>query len=98
MIISRETVVPTSSTDTLARRSFLLFTVSRIHGLVLYKSLLCIKTLFGIALHLSVAGWRKQLVLASLNGKAKGARVHFSRHNSPNSHALANRSEKTQRL
>ena len=33
---------------------------------------------------------RKELGLASLNGNAQGARVHFSRHNSPKSRALAN--------
>ena len=31
-------------------------------------------------------------VLAGFNGKVPGARVHFSRHNSPNSRALADRS------
>ena len=34
---------------------------------------------------------QKELVLASLNGKVQGARVHFSRHNSPNSRAFADR-------
>ena len=38
-------------------------------------------------LRFGLAG-RKELVLASLNGKVQGARVHFSRHNSPNSRAL----------
>ena len=33
--------------------------------------------------------------LASLNGKVQGARVHFSRHNSSNSRALADRSGRT---
>ena len=34
---------------------------------------------------------QKELVLASLNGKAQGAHVNFSRHNSPNSRAFADR-------
>ena len=42
---------------------------------------------FQVALHFPV-----ELVLASLNGKVLGARVHFSRHNSPNSCALTDRS------
>ena len=41
--------------------------------------------------HLPVLAARKELVPASLNGKVQGARVHFSRHNSPNSRALADR-------
>ena len=30
-----------------------------------------------------------KLVMAGLSGKLKGAHVHFCRHNSPNSHVLA---------
>ena len=51
-----------------------------------------------IAFHLSGLIGRKELVLASLNGKAQDARVHFSRHNSPNSRALADRSGRAERL
>ena len=35
---------------------------------------------------------RKELVLASLDGHVQVVRVRFSRHNSPNSRALSNRS------
>ena len=38
------------------------------------------------------------LVLASLIGKVQAARVYFSRHNSPNSRALADRSRRTEWL
>ena len=38
-----------------------------------------------VAFHLSVLAGRKELVLASVNGKVQGACVHFSRHNSPDS-------------
>ena len=47
------------------------------------------------AFYLSVLAGRKGLVLASLNGKVEGARVHFSRHNS---RALADRSGRNKRL
>ena len=43
-----------------------------------------------------VLAGRKELVLASLNGKVQAARVHFSCHNSPNSGALAERSRRTE--
>ena len=39
--------------------------------------------------HLSCLVGRKELVLASLHGKVQSAREHFSRHNFPNSRALA---------
>ena len=51
-----------------------------------------------VAFHLSVLAGRKELVLASVNGTVQGARVHFSRHNSPDSRALADRSGRTERL
>ena len=51
-----------------------------------------------VALHLSILAGRKELILAGLNGKVQGARVHFSRHNSPNSRALADLSGRTERL
>ena len=56
------------------------------------------ESLFKVAFHWSVLAGRKELILASLNGKVQGARVHFSRHNSPNSRALADRSGRTERL
>ena len=51
-----------------------------------------------VAFHLSGLAGQKELVLASLNGKVQGARVHFLRHNSPNSRALVDRSGRTERL
>ena len=50
-----------------------------------------------VAFHLSVLAGRKELVLASLNGKVQGELVHFSRHNPPNFRALADWSGKTER-
>ena len=51
-----------------------------------------------VAFHLSVLVGRSELVLASLNGKIQGARVNFSHYISPNYRALADWSERTERL
>ena len=53
--------------------------------------------LYAFYLSILLAGL-KELVLASLNGKVQGARVHFSRHNSPNPRDLADRSGRSERL
>ena len=45
-----------------------------------------------VAFHYSGLTGRKEPVLASLNAKLRGARVHFSHHNSPNSRALTDHS------
>ena len=57
-----------------------------------------VSTLIGKAFQLSVLAGRKELVLACLNGKVKGAREQFSRRNSSNSRAPANWSRRTERL
>ena len=57
-----------------------------------------VSTLISKAFQLSVLAGRKELVLACLNGKVKGAREQFSRHNSSNSRAPANWSRRTERL
>ena len=42
-----------------------------------------------IAFYLSGPADQKELILAGLNGKGQVARIHFARHNSPNSRAVA---------
>ena len=42
-----------------------------------------------VAFHLSALADRIELVLVSFNGKDQRTFVHFPRHNSPNSRALA---------
>ena len=51
-----------------------------------------------VAVYLSVLAGRKELVLASFEGKVKDAHKHFSCYKSPYSRALADQSRRTKQL